>query len=88
MPTYDFECAACGNKLEIFQKMSDKPLKICPACKQETLKRLIGTGAGIIFKGNGFYCTDYRSDNYKNSSHKEKNSGSSSKKEPATTPAD
>ena len=84
MPTYDYECKACGNKLEIFQKMNDKPLKTCPACHKDELKRLIGTGAGIIFKGSGFYCTDYRSDSYKKSSEKDKTSGSApEKKEPA-----
>lgn len=74
MPTYDYKCEACGNKLELFQKMSDKPLKTCPACNQDSLKRLIGSGAGIIFKGKGFYCTDYRSDSYKSSSEKDKKS--------------
>jgi len=74
MPTYDYKCEACGNKLELFQKMSDKPLKTCPACNQDSLKRLIGSGAGIIFKGKGFYCTDYRSDSYKSSSDKDKQS--------------
>ena len=88
MPTYDYECKACGNKLEIFQKMSDKPLKICPACNKETLKRLIGTGAGIIFKGKGFYCTDYRSDSYKKSSENDKPGGKThEKKEPEKSPA-
>jgi len=88
MPTYDYECKACGNKLEIFQKMNDKPLKTCPACNQETLKRLIGSGAGIIFKGKGFYCTDYRSDSYKKSSENDKLSGKThEKKEPEKSPA-
>ena len=58
MPTYDYECAKCG-RFEKFQKMSDEPLKKCPKCKGK-VQRLIGTGSGIIFKGSGFYETDYK----------------------------
>ncbi len=65
MPTYDYECDACGHKFELFQSMKDEPEKKCPACKKKKLRRLFGAGAGIIFKGSGFYTTDYRSDNYK-----------------------
>jgi putative FmdB family regulatory protein len=65
MPTYDYECDACGHKFEEFQSMMDKPLKKCPACKKPKLRRLLGTGAAIIFKGSGFYQTDYRSESYK-----------------------
>lgn len=60
MPTYEYECEACGHKFEEFQSMSDKPLKKCPSCKKQKLQRLIGSGAGIIFKGSGFYETDYK----------------------------
>lgn len=60
MPTYEYECGNCGARLEKFQKMSDSPLKQCPECHQDSLKKLIGSGAGIIFKGSGFYCTDYK----------------------------
>ncbi len=59
MPTYSYVCEECGCEFSKFQKMSDEHLKVCPECKKETLKRKIGTGAGIIFKGSGFYCTDY-----------------------------
>lgn len=59
MPTYEYECRDCGYTFEKFQQMSDKRLKKCPECGGE-LKRLIGTGAGIIFRGSGFYETDYR----------------------------
>lgn len=59
MPTYDYECQKCGFRFEKFQRITEEPLKICPECKG-TVKRLIGTGAGIIFKGSGFYCTDYK----------------------------
>lgn len=65
MPTYDYECKGCGHKFEHFQSITSEPLKKCPECNKNTLKRLIGTGAGIIFKGSGFYATDYRSDSYK-----------------------
>ncbi len=59
MPTYDYKCEDCGNTFEFFQKMTDEPLKVCPKCKGK-LKRLIGPGAGAIFKGSGFYQTDYK----------------------------
>ena len=66
MPTYDYQCEKCGHEFEVFQSMKDERLTDCP---QETcdgsVTRLIGTGAGIIFKGSGFYETDYRSDSYK-----------------------
>jgi len=65
MPTYDYECDACKHSFEEFQSMSEEPLKKCPVCKKKKLRRLIGTGAAIIFKGSGFYQTDYRSESYK-----------------------
>ena len=64
MPTYDYECTQCGHRFERFQSISDEPEKICPECGG-VVRRLIGTGAGIIFKGSGFYTTDYRSKDYK-----------------------
>ena len=60
MPTYEYKCQNCGEELEAFHSMTAEPLKKCPACGKDTLKRLLGTGAGIFFKGSGFYCTDYR----------------------------
>ncbi len=65
MPTYDYDCDACDHTFEEFQMMSEDALKKCPQCKKKKLRRLIGTGAAIIFKGSGFYQTDYRSDSYK-----------------------
>jgi putative FmdB family regulatory protein len=65
MPTYDYLCAACGHRLELFQSMSEAPKKKCPACGKNRLERQIGTGAGFIFRGAGFYLTDYRSESYK-----------------------
>ena len=65
MPTYEYECEKCGHRFELFQSMKDEPKKRCPKCRGK-VRRLIGTGAGMIFKGSGFYVTDYRSDSYKN----------------------
>lgn len=59
MPTYEYECTHCGHSFEAFQKITDKPLNKCPKCNNK-VKRLISSGAGIIFKGSGFYATDYR----------------------------
>ncbi len=60
MPNYDYECDACGATFELFQSMKDDPLKTCPKCQRPMLRRLIGTGLGIMFKGGGFYETDYK----------------------------
>ncbi|MFO7724964.1 MAG: zinc ribbon domain-containing protein [Oceanipulchritudo sp.] len=60
MPTYEYACLSCGHNLEAFQRMSDEPLSVCPECTAPTLKRKIGLGAGIIFKGGGFYETDFK----------------------------
>lgn len=65
MPTYDYLCRACGHELEIFHSISDAPKRKCPKCGKLKLERQIGSGAAVIFKGSGFYETDYRSDSYK-----------------------
>lgn len=65
MPTYEYHCKSCGHELEEFQSMTAKPLKKCPECGKNALERKIGIGAGVLFKGGGFYETDYRSDSYK-----------------------
>lgn len=75
MPTYDYRCSSCGHEFEKFQPISAAALKKCPKCGKGALKRLIGTGAGIIFKGGGFYETDYRSENYKAAAKKEGGDG-------------
>ncbi|MCY2929577.1 MAG: zinc ribbon domain-containing protein [Planctomycetota bacterium] len=72
MPTYDYECDACGHAFEQFQSIKASPVRKCPACGKRKVRRLIGTGAGVIFKGSGFYQTDYRSDSYKKSAQGEK----------------
>lgn len=74
MPTYDYECSSCGHTFDAFQSMSDDPLKTCPECGKNALKRLIGGGMGIIFKGSGFYSTDSRSGAAASSSSKETSS--------------
>ena len=79
MPTYDYECDACGHTFEEFQNISADPLKKCPKCKKNKLRRLFGTGAAIMFKGSGFYETDYRSDSYKKAAAKDKKSAESAK---------
>lgn len=78
MPTYDYVCDACEHAFEEFQTMSAKPLKKCPECGKQKLRRLIGTGAGFIFKGGGFYETDYRSEGYKKDAKADKDAGKSS----------
>ena len=65
MPTYDYVCDACNHEFEQFQSITAEPLRKCPKCGKKKLRRLIGTGAAIMFKGSGFYKTDYRSDSYK-----------------------
>ena len=65
MPTYDYVCDACGHTFELFQSMTDSVKRTCPQCRKRKLRRLIGTGGAIMFKGSGFYQTDYRSESYK-----------------------
>ncbi len=65
MPTYDYECRACGHAFEKFQSITADPVRKCPTCGENKVRRLIGTGGAVIFKGSGFYATDYRSESYK-----------------------
>jgi putative FmdB family regulatory protein len=101
MPTYEYACEKCGSTFELFQSMNDKPLATCPKdrCAQKRwgkgkVKRLLGTGAGLIFKGSGFYITDYRSEGYKAAAKKESEgskpaeSKSAETKPAATKPAE
>lgn len=79
MPTYEYECLKCGHEFELFQNISDEPRKRCPQCRGK-VQRKLGIGAGVIFKGSGFYSTDYRSDSYKKAAASEKTSSSSDSK--------
>jgi putative FmdB family regulatory protein len=79
MPTYIYVCRNCESTFERFQKMIDKPIKKCPDCGFK-VERLITGGGGVIFKGNGFYCTDYRSDQYKEEARKDSSAESTSTK--------
>ena len=72
MPTYDYECDAWGHEFELFQSISAPVKRKCPECSKLKLRRLFGTGAAVVFKGSGFYETDYRSDSYKKGAEKEK----------------
>jgi putative FmdB family regulatory protein len=85
MPTYDYQCQKCGKNFEFFQSMKDEPLKTCPKdiCEQKPrgrgrVRRQLGTGAGIIFKGAGFYTTDYRSPGYHEAAKKDSSAASTS----------
>ncbi|HLU48623.1 MAG TPA: FmdB family zinc ribbon protein, partial [Planctomycetota bacterium] len=83
-PTYDYECGKCGGSFEIFQKITDPPEEKCPSCGAKKLKRLFGGGAGFIFKGSGFYITDYRSEDYKKRAKAESEGASKSSSEKST----
>lgn len=65
MPTYAYRCEACQHEFEQFQSITARPIKVCPQCSKPQLKRLVGVGAAVLFKGSGFYQTDYRSQAYK-----------------------
>jgi len=82
MPTYDYECEKCGINFEKFQNMKDDPIKKCPECNGP-VRRLIGAGAGVIFKGSGFYATDYRSESYKREEKKDKGLSKTSESKPS-----
>jgi len=88
MPTYDYICENCGYEFERFQSITARPLRKCTVCGRRALKRLIGAGAGVIFKGAGFYETDYRSEDYKKSKEKEKSTADTSAAESKTESKD
>lgn len=78
MPTYDYVCDGCGHAYELFQSMTDPVKKTCPECGKKKLRRLIGAGGAIVFKGTGFYKTDYRSDSYKKGAEADKSASKGS----------
>ncbi len=84
MPTYDYECDACGHKFELFQSITEPVKKKCPECGKLKLRRLFGTGAAVVFKGSGFYQTDYRSESYKKAAAKDKKPPAETKSESKT----
>lgn len=81
MPTYDYECGACEHEFELFQSITAGVKRKCPECGRLKLRRLIGPGAAVVFKGSGFYQTDYRSDSYRKAAEADKKAGSESKKD-------
>ena len=87
MPTYEYKCDKCGHHFDQLQSITAKPLRKCPKCGKSALKRLIGTGAGLIFKGSGFYATDYRSESYKQGAKSETSPKTPDKKETTSAPA-
>jgi putative FmdB family regulatory protein len=72
MPTYDYSCDACQHEFEVFEPITAEPQKKCPKCKRNKLRRLFGAGGGVIFKGSGFYQTDYRGESYKKAAEADK----------------
>jgi putative FmdB family regulatory protein len=86
MPTYDYICDACGHEFEAFESIKSDPQTVCPTCHETRLRRKIGPGAAILFKGSGFYQTDYRSESYKKGAKADKSPGSST--ETSTTKSD
>jgi putative FmdB family regulatory protein len=87
MPTYEYECDACGHAFEDFQSITSKPTRKCPKCAKLKLRRLIGSGSAVIFKGSGFYQTDYRSKEYKAEAKADTAASSPSKAEASKTEA-
>lgn len=83
MPTYEYECTKCAHQFEKFQSMKDEPLKRCPKCRCK-VRRVVGSGAGILFKGSGFYQTDYRSKAYHEAAKKDTSPPASASKESGT----
>jgi len=75
MPTYDYECGKCGHTFDKFQSIKAPAIRKCPSCGKLAVRRLIGAGAGVIFKGSGFYQTDYRSESYRKAAANDKPSG-------------
>ena len=85
MPTYEYVCDACDHRFERFQNITEPPLRKCPECGRLKVRRLISGGAGFLFKGAGFYITDYRSEGYKQAAKKEKDQAGSPESKPSDT---
>jgi len=78
MPTYEYACGACGHRFERFQSITADAIRVCPACKKRKVRRLLGKGGAVLFKGSGFHATDYRSASYKEAARKESGAGKTS----------
>lgn len=78
MPTYEYRCEACGHTFEEYQSITAEPIKVCPECKKAKVRRLIGTGSALLFKGSGFYQTDYRSPTYTSAAKSDSSTSASS----------
>jgi putative FmdB family regulatory protein len=85
MPTYDYSCDACEHTFEVFESIMAEPQKKCPKCKKSKLRRLFGAGAGLVFKGSGFYQTDYRSEGYKKAAAADKPASDKSSSEKSSS---
>ena len=85
MPTYDYRCSKCDHEWELFQSIKASPVRKCPSCGKLGAKRVIGAGAGIIFRGSGFYQTDYRSESYKKAAAADKKPSESKSTEPGSS---
>jgi len=89
MPTYEYRCEACRHEFEEFQSMTSEPIRKCPSCGKRRVKRLLGMGGAVIFKGSGFYATDYRSKSYKEAAKKDAPPAAAAKDAaPASSPCD
>jgi len=87
MPTYDYVCGSCGHQFERFQSITAEPIRECPKCEKRSVRRVITAGAGVIFKGSGFYQTDYRSKSYQEAAKKERPEKKSGGEAPACGPS-
>ncbi len=85
MPTYDYRCKKCSHTWELFQSIKAEPIKKCPECKKQQAERVISAGAAILFKGSGFYLTDYRSDSYKKAAAADKPAAAPSEAKPSSS---
>jgi putative FmdB family regulatory protein len=86
MPTYEYKCRACDHRFEAFQSITEEPVRLCPHCGAEDVERLISAGGGFLFKGSGFYITDYRKESYKREARKETPESGKSKPTSAKKP--
>ena len=85
MPTYDYKCATCDHRFEAFQSITEPPVSVCPHCGGNQVERLISPGGGLIFKGSGFYITDYRKESYRREARKESPASASTKSDTSAT---